>query len=290
MDRRFAEVEARFKDRDVERPPIGGLSPGPAAHGVLAGGDSRFHDRIAMPVGFGLGQRTPLPLTKKPKGTTMPWWQYKPGLKTGTRAGFDLLDEEGRAGAWRTTAALAGVFFLSLDNSPVCLKEACAFNEQWELFAKRRRNPGCSGQDAASHLAMRAACRLRYRLLCDVDGPCARPGECPTAWFRPEPRHLPGGSARQGAFRLQQTCCGARTTPPDLIFLAGVSQGNERRVSMPQNAVQPFKSMQSIFFHGRAAALAPGRDHPDLISFVGWVRTFAVRGAGRGLALGIAFG
>jgi len=103
----------------------------------------------------------------------MPWWQYKPGLKPGDAApGFDLLDEEGTRrrledyrGRWLV------VFFYPLDNSPVCLKEACAFNEQWELFREKGAEIlGCSGQDAASHLAMRAACRLRYRLLCDVDG------------------------------------------------------------------------------------------------------------------------
>jgi len=48
MDRRFAEVEARFKDRDVERPPHWwGYRLDPRRMEFWQEGDSRFHDRIA---------------------------------------------------------------------------------------------------------------------------------------------------------------------------------------------------------------------------------------------------
>jgi pyridoxamine 5'-phosphate oxidase len=47
MDRRFAEVEARFKDRDVERPPHWwGYRLAPRRMEFWQEGDSRFHDRI----------------------------------------------------------------------------------------------------------------------------------------------------------------------------------------------------------------------------------------------------
>ncbi|HTB21388.1 MAG TPA: peroxiredoxin [bacterium] len=102
----------------------------------------------------------------------MTWWRFQPGLSPGDAApGFDLLDEEGkrqRLGDYRGRWLV--VFFYPRDNSPVCLKEACAFNDQWEQFRELGAEIlGVSAQDAASHLAMRAACRLRYRLLCDVD-------------------------------------------------------------------------------------------------------------------------
>jgi peroxiredoxin Q/BCP len=100
------------------------------------------------------------------------WWRQKPGLKTGDRApDFDRPDEDGRRhnlgqylGRWLV------VFFYPKDNTPVCVKEACAFNDQWQEFRDLNADIlGCSGQDAESHQRMRAACRLRYRLLCDGD-------------------------------------------------------------------------------------------------------------------------
>lgn len=99
-------------------------------------------------------------------------WPFQAGLKPGDKApSFDLLDEDGKRhrladhqGRWLV------VFFYPRDNSPVCLREACAFNEHWDQFQELGADVlGCSDQDAASHRAMRAACRLRYRLLCDVD-------------------------------------------------------------------------------------------------------------------------
>lgn len=102
----------------------------------------------------------------------MSWWRAQPGLKPGVMApDFDRLDEEGKRhvladsrGRWLV------VFFYPKDNTPVCVREACAFNEHWEQFRELGADIlGCSGQDAASHLAMRASCRLNYRLLCDED-------------------------------------------------------------------------------------------------------------------------
>jgi len=103
----------------------------------------------------------------------MTLWRFRRGLKVGDRApAFDVPDETGERhhlsdyrGRWLV------VFFYPLDNSPVCLREACAFNDQWDLFRGQGAEIlGCSGQGAASHQDMSDACRLRYRLLCDVDG------------------------------------------------------------------------------------------------------------------------
>lgn len=102
----------------------------------------------------------------------MSWWRSRPGLRPGDPAPpFDLPDEEG---ARHSLARYAGrwlvVFFYPKDNTPVCVREACAFNDRWPEFQELGADVlGCSGQNAASHLAMRAACRLRYRLLCDAD-------------------------------------------------------------------------------------------------------------------------
>jgi peroxiredoxin Q/BCP len=102
----------------------------------------------------------------------MSWWRAQPGLKPGdTAPDFDRLDEDGvrhvladSRGRWLV------LFFYPKDNTPVCVREACAFNEVWEQFQELGADIlGCSGQDAESHKAMRAACRLRYRLLCDED-------------------------------------------------------------------------------------------------------------------------
>lgn len=94
------------------------------------------------------------------------------GLKPGSSAPeFDLLDE---SGARHTLADYRGrwlaVFFYPMDLTPVCVREACAFNDHWDSFkALGAEVLGCSTQDAASHRRMSAACRLRYPLLCDVD-------------------------------------------------------------------------------------------------------------------------
>lgn len=96
-----------------------------------------------------------------------------PGLKAGDPApDFDCPDEDGRR--WRL-ADLKGrwlvLFFYPRDNTPVCLKEACSFNDDYEDFrALGAEVLGCSGQDAESHRQFRQACRLRYRLLTDADG------------------------------------------------------------------------------------------------------------------------
>lgn len=94
-------------------------------------------------------------------------------LHPGDRApDFELLDETGIP---HTLAGYAGrwlaLFFYPRDMTALCVKEACAFNDRWEEFhALGAEVLGCSGQDALSHNQMRAACRLRYRLLCDGDG------------------------------------------------------------------------------------------------------------------------
>lgn len=100
----------------------------------------------------------------------MSWLRLRPGLLPGTALpGFERLDEDGTlhrlsdyAGRWLL------LFFYPQDNSPGCIREACRFNDDLELFhALGAEVLGCSGQDAASHRLFRQACRLRYRLLSD---------------------------------------------------------------------------------------------------------------------------
>ena len=95
------------------------------------------------------------------------------GLKPGDPApAFDCLDEDGKrhrlsdyAGRWLV------IFFYPKDDTPICAKEACQFNEDWDGFRALGADVlGCSVQDAESHRRFRKACRLRYRLLTDVDG------------------------------------------------------------------------------------------------------------------------
>ncbi len=89
---------------------------------------------------------------------------------------FDVLDERGgrhsladHRGRWLT------LFFYPRDLSPVCVREACAFNDLYDDFLGLGCDVlGCSGQDAESHLRMSRACRLRYRLLCDREGTMRR--------------------------------------------------------------------------------------------------------------------
>jgi peroxiredoxin Q/BCP len=99
------------------------------------------------------------------------------GLKPGEAApDFDCLDEDGQRhrlgdfkGRWLV------LFFYPKDGTPICAKEACQFNEDWDSFRSLGADVlGCSVQDAGSHRQFRKACRLRYRLLTDVDGAVLR--------------------------------------------------------------------------------------------------------------------
>jgi peroxiredoxin Q/BCP len=93
-----------------------------------------------------------------------------PGLKPGDPApDFDRLDEDG---ARHTLGGYRGrwlvLFFYPKDNSSGCMKEACRFNDDFDLFQDLGADIlGCSGQDAESHRRFRRGCRLRYRLLSD---------------------------------------------------------------------------------------------------------------------------
>ncbi len=100
----------------------------------------------------------------------MSWLRYRPGLRPGDQApGFERLDEEGRLhrledyrGHWLL------VFFYPQDGSSGCMREACRFNDDLDLFSELGCSVlGCSGQDAESHRRFRQGCRLRYRLLSD---------------------------------------------------------------------------------------------------------------------------
>ena len=97
---------------------------------------------------------------------------WNQGLRPGDASpDFDRFDETGarhrrsdHAGRW------LAVFFYPRDNTPTCVREACAFNDFWDEFQALGADVlGCSTQDAASHIEMRRACRLRYPLLCDPD-------------------------------------------------------------------------------------------------------------------------
>lgn len=114
----------------------------------------------------------------------MKWFRLRPGLKAGDKApSFDLPDEEGRrhrlgdySGRWLV------IFFYPKDNSPICVREACAFNDELDRFRELGAEVlGCSGQDAGSHRRMRSACRLRYRLLCDTEGAMREAWQVPRA-------------------------------------------------------------------------------------------------------------
>jgi peroxiredoxin Q/BCP len=100
----------------------------------------------------------------------MSLWRFYPGLRPGDAApDFECLDEEGRPhrldwyrGRWLL------LFFYPRDNTPVCVRQACAFNDSFDDFQTLGCDVlGCSGQDAGSHRRFRQACRLRYRLLSD---------------------------------------------------------------------------------------------------------------------------
>jgi peroxiredoxin Q/BCP len=108
--------------------------------------------------------------------------RLRPGLKVGDPApDFDCPDEDGKR--W-SLAELKGrwlvLFFYPRDNTPICLKEACIFNDDYAEFRGLGAEVlGCSGQDAASHRRFRQACRLQYRLLSDVDGALRRAFKTP---------------------------------------------------------------------------------------------------------------
>jgi peroxiredoxin Q/BCP len=104
------------------------------------------------------------------------------GLKPGDLAPpFDCLDEDSKrhqladyAGRWLV------LFFYPKDGTPICAKEACQFNEDWDSFQSLGADVlGCSVQDAESHRQFRKACRLRYRLLTDLEGAMLRAYQVP---------------------------------------------------------------------------------------------------------------
>lgn len=103
----------------------------------------------------------------------MTFLRWQPGLGVGDAApDFDCPDEDGKQhrladyrGRWLV------LFFYPKDDTPICLKEACAFNDDWDEFRRLGAEVlGCSTQGAESHKRFREACRLRYRLLTDEHG------------------------------------------------------------------------------------------------------------------------
>ena len=96
--------------------------------------------------------------------------RISPGLKAGDPAPpFDRLDEDGaRHDLARYRGRWLVLFFYPKDHSSGCMREACRFNDDFELFQELGADLlGCSGQDAESHRLFRQGCRLRYRLLSD---------------------------------------------------------------------------------------------------------------------------
>ncbi|MFA5862550.1 MAG: peroxiredoxin [Candidatus Thermoplasmatota archaeon] len=85
---------------------------------------------------------------------------------------FDVRDSSGKT--W-SSASLSGrpfvVFFYPADESPGCVKEACAFRDSWEEFEALHVSVlGVSRDDDASHSAFAQHRRLPFALLADPDG------------------------------------------------------------------------------------------------------------------------
>ena len=84
---------------------------------------------------------------------------------------FEARDADGRA--W-SDASLRGqayvLFFYPADETPGCIREACAYRDAWSGFeALDVKVLGVSRDDAASHRAFAAGRRLPYPLLLDPE-------------------------------------------------------------------------------------------------------------------------
>lgn len=76
------------------------------------------------------------------------------------------------------------IFFYPKDDSPGCTKEACAFRDQFEVFADANALIiGISGQSEKSHLAFAQKYKLNYTLLSDEGNKVRKSFGVPTNLF-----------------------------------------------------------------------------------------------------------
>jgi peroxiredoxin Q/BCP len=83
-----------------------------------------------------------------------------------------LVDQDGKA--WNISDHLGKkvivIFFYPKDDTPGCLKEACAFRDSYEKFIQVGAEVvGISSDDQRSHAEFAAKYRLPFRLLSDPD-------------------------------------------------------------------------------------------------------------------------
>lgn len=85
---------------------------------------------------------------------------------------FELLDQDGTP--WKMEDHLGKkvivVYFYPKDDTPGCLKEACAFRDRYEQFIQMGAEVvGISSDDQRSHAEFAAKYKLPFRLLSDPD-------------------------------------------------------------------------------------------------------------------------
>ena len=94
-------------------------------------------------------------------------------IKVGNNAPlFELVDQDGKA--WNISDHLGKkvivIFFYPKDDTPGCLKEACAFRDSYEKFIQVGAEVvGISSDDQRSHAEFAAKYKLPFRLLSDPD-------------------------------------------------------------------------------------------------------------------------
>jgi peroxiredoxin Q/BCP len=85
---------------------------------------------------------------------------------------FEALDQDGRT---RTLAEFRGrpvvLYFYPRDATPGCTREACAFRDAWDRFARVGAQVlGVSSDDVASHARFAREHNLPFPLLADTEG------------------------------------------------------------------------------------------------------------------------
>lgn len=99
---------------------------------------------------------------------------------------FELYDQNGQLFNLEATLGQKNlvVFFYPKDDSPGCTKEACAFRDQFEVFADADAVIlGISAQSVESHLAFAKKHRLNYTLLSDPGNKVRQSFGVPTSFF-----------------------------------------------------------------------------------------------------------
>ncbi|MCB0278804.1 MAG: peroxiredoxin [Calditrichaeota bacterium] len=84
---------------------------------------------------------------------------------------FSLNDQDGQLFSIQSILGKKNIvlFFYPKDDTPGCVKEACYFRDQYEVFKEADAEViGISGQSVKSHKNFAAKYRLTYRLLSDT--------------------------------------------------------------------------------------------------------------------------